>query len=66
VIDSVILVVSAHVESIFVSELYDQLIYHERWQELHGGQDYPMTNAASRGRGGPVGRGGFSRGFPAR
>jgi hypothetical protein len=64
--DGVISAVVAPVESISVSELYGQLTYHGQRQELRGGRDYPSSNIALRGRGGPPTHGGFSRGFPAR
>jgi hypothetical protein len=53
--------VAACTESISVSELYGQLVYHEHQQELRGGRDYATVNAASRGRGGPPNRGSFGR-----
>jgi hypothetical protein len=49
----VISTVATCTESISVSELYGQLIYHEQRQELRGGQDYATVNAASRDRCGP-------------
>jgi hypothetical protein len=49
--DSIISTVSARVEPISVSKLYEQLIHHEQRQELRG-KEYTTVNYASQGRGG--------------
>jgi hypothetical protein len=59
--DPIIAVVPPRVDTISISELYGQLVYHEQRKKLHG-KEYSMANTATRGRGGPPGHGGFGHG----